>query len=75
MGKALAERLGYLTADLDKIPVESIESFAGVGYYFHFADIKEGEHVIDFGSGAGMDTFIAALKVGKHGKVIGIDDR
>ena len=45
MGRALAERLGYLPADLDKIPAESIESFAGVGYYFHFADIKEDEHI------------------------------
>jgi len=73
MGRALAERLGYLPADLDKIPAESIESFAGVGYYFHFADIKEDEHIIDFGSGAGMDTFIAALKTGKSGRVVGID--
>jgi arsenite methyltransferase len=73
MGRALAERLGYSPADLDKIPAESIESFAGVGYYFHLADIKENEHIIDFGSGAGMDTFIAALKTGKSGRVVGID--
>jgi len=73
MGRELAERLGYLPEDLDRIPVESIESFAGVGYYFHLADLKEGETVIDFGSGAGMDTFIAALKVGESGEVAGID--
>ncbi len=73
MGRDLAERLGYLPEDLDRIPVESIESFAGVGYYFHLADLKEGESVIDFGSGAGMDTFIAALKVGESGEVVGID--
>ena len=35
MGRAMAERLGYSPADLDRIPAESIESFAGVGYYFH----------------------------------------
>ncbi|MDP1699863.1 MAG: methyltransferase domain-containing protein, partial [Aestuariivirga sp.] len=52
---------------------ESIESFAGVGYYFHLADLKDGETVVDLGSGSGMDTFVAALKVGARGKVIGID--
>jgi SAM-dependent methyltransferase len=73
MGRALAERLGYSPEDLDRIPAESIESFAGVGYYFHFANINQEESVIDFGSGAGMDTFIAALKVGNNGSVVGID--
>src|SRR5689334_19001914 len=73
MGRAMAERLGYAPADLDRIPAESIESFAGVGYYFHLADVKPGETVVDLGSGSGMDTFIAALKVGPRGKVIGVD--
>jgi len=44
-----------------------------VGYYFHLAAIKEGETVVDLGSGSGMDAFVAALKVGLHGHVIGID--
>lgn len=73
MGRAMAERLGYAPADLDRIPAESIESFAGVGHYFHLADLKRGETVIDLGSGSGMDTFIAALKVGPRGKVVGVD--
>ena len=73
MGRAMAERLGYAPGDLDRIPREAIESFAGVGYYFHLADLKEGETVVDMGSGSGMDTFIAALKVGPRGNVIGID--
>jgi ubiquinone/menaquinone biosynthesis C-methylase UbiE len=73
MGRDLAERLGYSPEDLDRIPAESIESFAGVGYYFDLAGIKPGECVIDFGSGAGMDTFIAALKTGNNGSVVGID--
>lgn len=73
MGRAMAERLGYAPGDLDRIPAEAIESFAGVGYYFHLADLKEGETVLDLGSGSGMDTFIAALKVGPCGKVIGVD--
>ena len=62
-----------LPADLDRIPAEAIDSFAGVGYYFHLADLKEGETVVDLGSGSGMDSFIAALKVGPRGKVFGID--
>src|SRR2546422_5242139 len=73
MGRALAERLGYPPADLDRIPAEAIESFAGVGYYFHLAGLKQGETVVDLGSGSGMDTFVAALKVGSGGKVVGVD--
>lgn len=73
MGRALAERLGYVPSELDCIPAEAIESFAGVGHYFHLAALKEGETVIDLGSGSGMDSFIAALKVGSTGKVIGVD--
>ncbi len=73
MGRAMAERLGYAPADLDRIPAEAIESFAGVGYYFHLANAKPGETVVDLGSGSGMDTFIAALSVGPRGKVIGVD--
>lgn len=73
MGRTLAERLGYPPSDLDRIPAESIESFAGVGYYFHLAQLKEGETVLDLGSGSGMDTFFAALRVGPAGKVIGVD--
>ena len=73
MGRALAERLGYPAEDLDRIPAEAIESFAGVGYYFHLADLKEGESVLDLGSGSGTDTFLAAFKVGPSGQVIGVD--
>lgn len=73
MGRPLAERLGYAPEDLDRIPAEAIESFAGVGYYFHLVDLKEGESVVDLGSGSGTDTFVAALKVGPSGRVVGID--
>ena len=73
MGRALAERLGYAAADLDRIPAGAIESFAGVGHYFHLANLKDGESIIDLGSGSGMDAFVAALKVGPRGKVIGVD--
>lgn len=73
MGRALAERLGYPPGDLDAIPAEAIESFAGVGYYFHLADLKPGERVADLGSGSGMDSFFAARRVGQAGHVTGID--
>jgi arsenite methyltransferase len=73
MGRTLAERLGYLPEDLDRIPEQAIESFAGVGYYFDLGAIREGETVLDLGSGSGTDTFVAALKVGARGHVFGVD--
>jgi arsenite methyltransferase len=73
MGRGLAERLGYAPRDLGRIPAAAIESFAGVGYYFHLANLQPGEAVVDLGSGSGTDTFVAALKVGASGKVVGID--
>ncbi len=73
MGRPLAERLGYSEKILDRIPAEAIQSFAGVGYFFDFANLQKGEFVLDLGSGSGMDVFYAALEVGKEGGVIGID--
>lgn len=73
MGRALAERLGYPAQILDNIPSSSIDSFAGVGYYFDLAQLQYGESVVDLGSGSGMDVFFAALQVGDRGDVIGID--
>jgi ubiquinone/menaquinone biosynthesis C-methylase UbiE len=73
MGRGLAERLGYLPADLDRVPAEAIDSFAGVGYYFCFLDELDGARVLDLGSGSGMDSFVASLKTGPTGTVIGLD--
>lgn len=73
MGRTMAERLGYAAPDLDRIPRDAIDSFAGVGYFFHLAALQPGERVVDLGSGSGMDTFIAALKVGATGQVTGVD--
>jgi arsenite methyltransferase len=73
MGRSLAERLGYEPKQLDAIPVEAIESFAGVGYHLGIADIAAGEDVVDFGSGAGMDAFLAARATGVTGRVTGVD--
>ena len=72
-GRGLAERLGYLPTDLDRIPAAAIDSFAGVGYFFDLATLTEGETVLDLGSGSGTDSFLAALAVGPAGTVIGVD--
>ena len=72
-GRALAERLGYPSDQLDAIPDAAIESFAGVGYFLDLAAIRPGEIVLDLGSGSGMDSLLAALATGSQGKVIGID--
>jgi SAM-dependent methyltransferase len=73
MGRALAERLGYPVSDLDGVPPEAIESFAGVGFHLELAAIISGERVVDLGSGSGMDAFLAAHHAGPSGEVIGID--
>jgi SAM-dependent methyltransferase len=73
MGRILAEKLGYFPEDLDQVPRESIDSFAGVGYHFGLANIQAGEKVLDLGSGSGMDVFVAALKAGGTGNVTGLD--
>lgn len=72
-GRALAERLGYPAAGLDRIPQAAVESFAGVGYFHDLATIRPGETVLDLGSGSGMDSFLAAFDAGPSGAVVGID--
>jgi arsenite methyltransferase len=72
-GRGLAERLGYPPAQLDAVPDGAIESFAGVGYFFDLAALQPGEHVLDLGSGSGMDAFFAGLQVGGDGRVVGVD--
>ncbi len=72
-GRALAERLGYPAGELDQVPPEAIESFAGVGYHLGLAAIAAGERVVDLGSGSGMDAFAAARRAGTGGEVTGVD--
>jgi len=73
MGRILAERLGYPARELDLVPSEAIESFAGVGYHLGLAAIAAGERVVDLGSGSGMDAFLAAQQAGPDGDVVGVD--
>ncbi len=73
MGRALAERLGYDPALLDRLPAGAVESFAGVGCVFGLATLADGERVVDLGSGSGMDACYAAHLVGPGGHVLGVD--
>jgi arsenite methyltransferase len=64
--------IGYNTTELKSIPEESILGL-GCGAPLNFTDIKTGEILVDLGSGAGIDAFLASKLVGAEGKVIGID--
>ncbi|MFC2134754.1 arsenite methyltransferase [Bacteroidota bacterium] len=69
----LVKLAGYKNEKLEQIPTEAVENSFGCGDPLAFAEVKEGETVVDIGSGAGIDCFIASEKVGPDGKVIGID--
>ena len=72
-GRPLAARLGYDQTVVDAFPDRAVESFAGVGNPFSPRPLASGERVVDVGSGAGFDSFIAAGQVGTTGEVVGID--
>ena len=72
-GRPLARILGYDEAWLENIPEVAIESFAGTGNPFSLGTIEPGERVVDVGSGAGIDSFIAANMTGSDGQVVGVD--
>jgi len=73
LGESVATRVGYDRDRLQGLPGPAVESFAGVGFFFDLADLREGETVVDLGSGSGMDAFYAAGLVGRTGLVIGVD--
>ncbi len=72
-GRPLAARLGYEPGTVAALPDRAVESFAGVGNPFSLRPLPTGERVVDVGSGAGFDSFIAAAQVGDTGRVVGID--
>lgn len=72
-GRKLAKMLQYKDDWLKGIPEKAIESFAGTGNPFSLGEIKPGEKVVDIGSGAGIDSLIAAQMAGTDGQVIGVD--
>jgi ubiquinone/menaquinone biosynthesis C-methylase UbiE len=64
--------IGYETKELESIPKASVLG-VGCGAPLHYAAAKDGETIVDLGSGAGIDVFLSANKVGGSGKVMGID--
>jgi arsenite methyltransferase len=65
--------VGYPADQLDSLPDEATESFAGVGYPFAAEVIHPGDTVLDIGSGSGTDALIAAMVTGPTGVVYGLD--
>lgn len=72
-GRPLARILGYQAEWLANVPELAIESFAGTGNPFSLGPLQQGDHVVDVGCGAGIDSLIAANMVGPAGQVIGVD--
>src|SRR4030042_2753419 len=70
----ISKKIGYTDEDIKSVP-EGANLGLGCGNPVALASLKEGEVVLDLGSGAGFDCFLAASIVGKTGKVIGIDLR
>ncbi len=68
----VALQTGYSKEDLKNLPEDSIMGL-GCGNPVALANLKEGETVLDLGSGGGIDVFLAARRVGVEGKVIGVD--
>jgi len=66
------EQKGYTAEDLSSVP-RGADFSLGCGNPIALASLKEGETVLDLGSGGGLDCFLAAQKVGRKGKVIGVD--
>ena len=67
-----SKQMGYTEQEINVTP-EGADLGLGCGNPTALASLKEGETVLDLGSGAGFDCFLAANKVGKSGKVIGVD--
>jgi len=70
--KQIGQKIGYSEEQLSKMP-ENSNLGVGCGNPIAFASIKKGETILDLGSGAGFDCFIASEETGKTGKVIGVD--
>jgi len=68
----ISRNLGYSDEDINSVP-DGANLGLGCGNPLALASLNEGETVLDLGSGAGFDCFLAANKVGKRGKVIGVD--
>lgn len=72
-GRRACEYVGYPAEQLDRLVPGALESFAGVGYPFAAGVVREGDVVLDIGSGSGTDLLLAATFVGSEGRVLGLD--
>ena len=72
-GYVAAQRCRYDMAAVDELPVAAVESFAGVANPFELRSLEPGERIVDLGSGAGFDSFLAGRAVGPRGHVVGVD--
>ncbi len=72
LAQTLSKAIGYTDEELKSVPEDSNLGL-GCGNPIALASLVEGETVLDLGSGAGFDCFLAANKVGKTGKIIGVD--
>jgi arsenite methyltransferase len=70
--ESISRSIGYADEDLESVP-EGANLGLGCGNPIALASLKEGEIVLDLGSGAGFDCFLAANRVGKAGRIIGVD--
>jgi SAM-dependent methyltransferase len=68
----ISRKIGYSEEDINSVP-EGANLGLGCGNPVALASLKEGETVLDLGSGAGFDCFLAARRVGRNGRVIGVD--
>jgi SAM-dependent methyltransferase len=68
----ISKKIGYTEEELETVP-EGANLGLGCGNPVALASLKEGETVLDLGSGAGFDCFLAASRVGNRGRVIGVD--
>ncbi len=73
VGRDAAAFVGYPKEELGALPERAVESFAGVGYPFLDDAIREGDTVLDIGSGSGTDLLLAARRVGPQGRAFGLD--
>src|SRR6516225_5256378 len=73
VGPTSAKKLGYDPKEIDALPASVTESFCGVGNPLGLGEVGPGQTALDLGSGPGLDSLLAARRVGPTGKVIGVD--
>ncbi len=72
-GASFTQSIGYSDGETQNLPESTVNAAAGCGNPHAIAGLKEGESILDLGSGGGIDVFIAAEKVGPTGRAVGVD--